>query len=155
MSGLSETSLLIQPLRASGASGGTIVIESPIPAPSSQRRTRQDARAVRQVAPERGEREAPRPTASHGRSTGSGRAEAAHSSGEAAASALVPSGTLRPPQSSAAFAAQLLGQDSGASAEGQATASSLERLRVSDAYRRSGGEPPLFPEAAAVFSLAV
>lgn len=152
MSGLSDISAPVQPLRAGS---GAVEIESPLPASPVGGRPRQDPRAARQVLPISDDGQPSGTAASPGRETGSGQADRPRRSGQAAGPALAVGGALRPPLSSAGFAAQLLGQDDDVGPEGRGSVSELEHHRVSNAYRRSGGEPPLFPESAAVFSLAV
>ena len=154
MSGLSATNLLVQPLRTPG--GGAGVVESPIPASTvSDVRSRQEVKAIRRVAAVSGHREQPRPAAPQGREVDADGAESQRSRSKSSASQPAALGALRPPQGAAAFAAQVLGQDQDPDRDLAIDAGAYERLRASDAYRRSGGEPPLFPEAAAVFSLAV
>ena len=155
MTGLSESSLQFEQARAPGT--GAVLVESPIPRGAPGTAGRQEERLARRVAPIGEDREQFRSGVSGSRDTEARRdrdaaSVARHRTGQGTAGSSFPLTGGRPIGGAAHFAAQLLSQSDETGPSGR---SEVELLRASEAYRRSGAEPPLYPDTAAVFSLAV
>ena len=146
--GVSDIATLTLPVQTHGQASGAVVIEAPLPVG----RDRQAEKALRRAVPPVpgvGDRPSARATVEQDRGLGSA-AVLAEEAAESRRRGTAIAGGLRPATNSSLFAAQVLAQESEPEAQ-------LEphRLRGHDASRRSGGEPALFPEEAAIFSFAV